>query len=51
MDKLKPEYREVIVLTRIEGLSQEEVGKRLGKSADAVRMLLSRAMVALSKSF
>jgi len=51
IDKLKPEYKEVITLTKVEGLSYEEVGNRLGKSADAVRMLLSRAMVALSSVF
>jgi RNA polymerase sigma-70 factor (ECF subfamily) len=51
MDKLKPEYREVITLTKIEGLSYKEVGERLGKNADAVRMLLSRAIAALSQSF
>lgn len=51
IDKLKPEYREVIVLTKMEGLSYEKVGDRLGKSPDAVRMLLSRAMVALTGAF
>jgi len=51
MDKLKPEYKEVISLTKIEGLSYEEVGKRLSKSSDAVRMLLSRAMVELTGVF
>ena len=51
MDKLKPEYREVITLTKIEGLSYKEAASRLGKGPDAVRMLLSRAMTALSQSF
>lgn len=51
MDKLKPEYKEVIKLAKIEGLSYEDVGKRLGKSSDAIRMLLSRAMVELAKTF
>ena len=51
MDKLKPEYREVVVLTKIEGLSYEGVGDRLGKSPDAVRMLLSRAVAALTSAF
>ena len=44
IDKLKPEYREVIVLTKIEGLSYGEIGSRLNKSADAVRMLVPSAM-------
>ena len=51
IDELKPEYREVIVLTKIEGLSYKEIGERLGKSTDAVGMLLSRAMVALTSVF
>jgi RNA polymerase sigma-70 factor (ECF subfamily) len=51
MDKLKQEYKEVITLTKIEGLSYEEAGNRLGKSSDAVRMLLARAMVELTGIF
>jgi len=51
IDKLRPEYREVIVLTKIEGLSYTEIGKRLSKSPDAVRMLATRAMVALAVAF
>jgi RNA polymerase sigma-70 factor (ECF subfamily) len=51
MDKLKPQYREAIVLTKIEGLSYEEIGNRLDMSADAVRMLATRAMVALAAAF
>jgi RNA polymerase sigma-70 factor (ECF subfamily) len=51
IDELKPEHRDVIVLKRIEGLSYKEIGERLGKSADAIGMLLSRAMVALTGNF
>jgi RNA polymerase sigma-70 factor (ECF subfamily) len=51
IDVLKPEYREVIILTKIEGLSYREIGDKLGKSADAVRMLVSRAMAALTTAF
>jgi len=51
IDQLKPEYREVIVLAKIEGLSYKEIGERVGKSADAVGMLLSRAMVTLAGVF
>jgi len=47
LDELKPEYKEVVVLKRIEGLSYAEIAERLGKSTDAVGMLLSRAMAAL----
>lgn len=48
IDKLKPEYREVIVLAKIEGFSNIEIGKKLGKKPHAVCMLLSRAMMALA---
>lgn len=51
IDELKPEHKEVIVLAKIEGLSYKEIGKRLDKSADAVGMLLSRAMVALTIAY
>ncbi|MFC1634197.1 RNA polymerase sigma factor [Planctomycetota bacterium] len=51
LDELKPEYKEVIVLKRIEGLSYTEIANRLGKSAEAVGMLLSRAMTALTIAY
>ncbi|MCP4261609.1 MAG: sigma-70 family RNA polymerase sigma factor [Planctomycetes bacterium] len=51
IDLLKPEYRKVIILAKIEGLSYKEIGQRLDKSTDAVGMLLSRAMVALTSVF
>ena len=51
IDMVRPEYREVIVLTKIEGLSYREIGDRLSKSDDAVRMLLSRAMASLTIVF
>ncbi len=51
MDALSPELREVIVLTRIEGLSYREAGDRLGKGPDAVRRLVVRAMATLTSHF
>jgi RNA polymerase sigma-70 factor (ECF subfamily) len=51
LDELKPEYKEIIVLKRIEGLSHAEIAERLGKNAGAVRMLLARAMAALTISY
>ncbi|MCP4259283.1 MAG: sigma-70 family RNA polymerase sigma factor [Planctomycetes bacterium] len=51
MDELKPDYRQAIILTKIDGLSYEEMGIRLEKSPDAVRMLATRAMVALAAAF
>lgn len=51
LDELKPEYKEVVVLKRIEGLSHAEIAERLGKNAGAVRMLLARAMAALTLAY
>ena len=51
MDELKPEYKEVIVLTKIEGLSYQEIAGRLGKSDEAVRKLVSRGMSVLTSVF
>jgi RNA polymerase sigma-70 factor (ECF subfamily) len=51
IDQLKPEYREVIILTKIEGLSYKEISERLDKSHDAVRKLVSRAILALANIF
>jgi len=51
LDQLKPVYKKVIVLAKIDGLSYKEIGEKLGKSAEAVGMLLSRAMVALTIAF
>ena len=51
IDQLKPEYREVIVLLKIEGLSCKEISERLGQSHDAVRKRVSRAIVALADVF
>ncbi len=51
IDTLKAEYKEVIVLTKIEGLGYQEIGNRLGKSSEAIRKLVSRAMTALINAF
>ena len=51
MDRLKPEYREVLMLAKIEGLSCKEIAVRLNKRPAAVAMSLSRAIVALTNLF
>lgn len=51
LDTLKPEYKEVIMLKKIEGLSHAEIAKRLNKSTNAVPMLLFRAMAALTIAY
>jgi RNA polymerase sigma-70 factor (ECF subfamily) len=45
---LDADHREVIVLRKLEELSFKEVAARMGRSEDACRMLLARAMVALT---
>lgn len=42
--KLSTDYRDVIVLRNLQGLSFEEVAERMGRSAGAVRMLWLRAI-------
>lgn len=42
--KLKPEYRDVIVLRNLQGLPFEEIGERMGRKAGTVRMLWLRAI-------
>ena len=51
IDNLKPEYREVVFLSRIERLSHTEIAGKVGKSKGAVAMLLSRALVALTVAY
>jgi RNA polymerase sigma-70 factor (ECF subfamily) len=47
MDRLPEEYRQVICLRNWDGLSFPEIGQRMGRSADAARMLWGRALVRL----
>ncbi|MDR4507170.1 MAG: sigma-70 family RNA polymerase sigma factor [Candidatus Brocadiaceae bacterium] len=48
MQHLSAEDQEVIVLAKIEGLLLKQIGEKIGKSPDAVRMQLSRALAELS---
>ena len=48
LSALTPEYREVIRLARVEGLSRAEVAARMQRSEGSVRMLLHRALAALA---
>jgi len=47
-DRLPDEYREVLVLARLVGLSRAEIGERMGRSEGAVRALLFRAQARLA---
>ena len=51
MDRLKEEYREVLLLAKIEGLAHKDIAERMNRSAAAVAKLLSRAIVALANEF
>jgi len=51
IDRLKPQYREVLVLAKIEGLSCKEIAIRQNKNPSAVAMSLSRAIVAVTNLF
>jgi len=47
LSRLPEDYREVIVLRNLRGLEHEEVARRMGRSAGAVRMLWVRALAQL----
>lgn len=49
LESLDPVHREVVLLRKYEELSFEEIGARMGRSADASRMLLARALTALAQ--
>ena len=51
IDRLKPQYREVLVLAKIEGLSCKEIAAKKNKNPAAVAMSLSRAIVAVTNLF
>jgi RNA polymerase sigma-70 factor (ECF subfamily) len=44
IDRLPDDYRRVMTLRYTDGLAFAEVGQRLGRSADAARMLWARAV-------
>ena len=48
--ELPGDYRDVILLTRVVGLSHAEAAARLGRNEGATRMLLSRALARLARS-
>lgn len=50
LESLDERYREIIMLRKFEELGFQEIGQRLGKSPDACRMLLARALTALTLS-
>lgn len=49
--QLRPDYREVIVLRNLQGLTFDEVAARMGRTAGAVRMLWLRAIDQFKASY
>ncbi len=49
MQRLSPAHREVIMLSRIEGLAAKEIGDRLGRTENAIHLLLGRALKRLAQ--
>ena len=51
LSRLPDEYRDVIILRNLEGLSREDVSVRMNRSVGAVRMLWVLALACLRKNF
>jgi RNA polymerase sigma-70 factor, ECF subfamily len=49
LERLSPDYREVIVLRHLERRKFDDIAKRMGRSPGAVRTLWTRALEKLSK--
>ena len=49
MERLSSDHREVILLARIEKLPAKEVGERMGRTENAVHLLLGRALKRLAQ--
>jgi RNA polymerase sigma-70 factor (ECF subfamily) len=49
LDRLPEDYRQVLLLRFQEGLSFEEIGRRLGRSANAAEKLFARAIQQMEK--
>lgn len=44
LDELPDDYREVILLIKVQGLSTQEAAEKMGKSREAIALLLHRAV-------
>jgi RNA polymerase sigma-70 factor (ECF subfamily) len=44
LDALPPDYRDAILMAKVEGLSSDEMAARLGRSREAAAVLLCRAL-------
>ncbi len=50
LDALPENYRRVIVMAKVEGLTTREIAEKLGKSREAASLLLHRALAQLRKA-
>jgi RNA polymerase sigma-70 factor (ECF subfamily) len=50
LDRLPDDYREVIILHHLEGLTFPEIARRMGRSVDSVKNLWARALAHLRRS-
>jgi RNA polymerase sigma-70 factor, ECF subfamily len=50
LEQLPDDYREVIILRHLEGLSFAQVSQRMGRSVDSVKNLWARALAQLRRS-
>ncbi len=51
LDKLSPDYRKVLLLSRLEGLTMRDIAERMDRTPNAVKHLISRALLELRKHF
>ena len=51
LGRLRPEQRTAIELAKLEGLKVKEIARRMGRSEDSVKQLLSRGLNALRERF
>lgn len=49
LQTLSDDHREVIVMAKLEGLQAKEIAERMGRSENAVHLLLSRALKRLAQ--
>lgn len=47
LSRLPDDYREVLILRHLEGLSHDDIAQRMNRTAGAVRMLWTRSLIAL----
>jgi RNA polymerase sigma-70 factor (ECF subfamily) len=51
LERIPPDYRDVIILRHLEGLTFPEVAKRMGKTQDSVEKLWLRGLARLRQEF